>query len=323
LYLATLKIKWMNIKSLFYFLAVTLVFVSCKKDDDVVILPPTDLSEILVDDETALQAYFSTHFYNYEAFENPTEDFDYEVVIDTISGNNSSKISILNSEGFGFKTVKVKSENVGIADGDEEIDHKLYYLIARQGKGPATTFADSTFVRYQGELLNGTVFDSSTAPIWFNLPSLVTGFSQGIAEFQAGEQGFVNEDGTVEVANYGVGVIFMPSALGYYAAAQSLIPAYSPIIFKIDLLAVNQADHDNDGIPSYLEDVDGDGRLNNDNTDSEDEEGSFLFIPNYLDADDDGDNTPTIEEIDIVDGEVVFRDTDKDGVPDHLDPDTK
>jgi FKBP-type peptidyl-prolyl cis-trans isomerase FkpA len=48
-----------------------------------------------------------------------------------------------------------------------------------------------------------------------------------------------------------------------------------------------------------------------------------LFIPNYLDADDDGDNTPTIEEIDIVDGEVVFRDTDKDGVPDHLDPDTK
>ncbi|WP_165748752.1 FKBP-type peptidyl-prolyl cis-trans isomerase [Cellulophaga sp. Z1A5H] len=314
----------MNIKSIFYFLAINLIFISCKKDDDaIVVAPPTDLSEIIVDDEAALQAYFSTHFYNYEDFENPAEDFDYEIVIDTISGGNSTKTSLLDSEGFGFKTVTVKSENVGITEGDEEIDHKLYYLIARQGSGPSPTFADSTFVRYQGELLDGTIFDSSTAPIWFNLPSLVTGFSQGITAFKAGEQGFVNEDGTVEVANYGIGLIFMPSALAYYSAPQTNIPAYSPIFFKIDLLAVNQTDHDNDGIPSYLEDVDRDGRLNNDNTDSVDEEKAFVFIPNYLDPDDDGDNTPTSEEIDIVNGEVVFRDTDNDGIPDHLDPDTK
>ncbi len=323
MYLATLNIRWMNIKSIFYFLAITLVFISCKKDDDVVIVPPTDLSETIVDDESALQTYFSTHFYNYEDFENPAEDFDYQIVFDTISGVNSDKISLLNSEGFGFKTVKVTSENVGITDSDEEIDHKLYYLVAREGIGAATTFADSTFVRYQGELLDGTIFDSSAAPIWFSLPSLVTGFAQGITQFKGGGPGSVNEDGTVKIEDYGIGAIFMPSALGYYAASQTNIPAYSPIVFKIDLFTVNQADHDNDGIPSYLEDVDGNGRLNNDNTDEEDEAKVFTFVPNYLDADDDGDNTPTSEEIDIVNGEVVFRDTDNDGIPDHLDPDTK
>jgi FKBP-type peptidyl-prolyl cis-trans isomerase FkpA len=283
LYLATLNIRWMNIKSIFYFLAITLIFISCKKDDDsIVIAPPTDLSEIIVDDEAALQAYFSSHFYNYEDFENPTEDFDYEIVIDTISGANSTKTSLLDSEGFGFKTVSVKSENVGITEGDEEIDHKLYYLVAREGIGAATTFADSTYVRYQGELLDGTIFNSFAAPIWFDLPDLVTGvigFAQGITAFKGGGSGSVNEDGTVEVANYGIGAIFMPSALGYYSASQTNIPAYSPMIFKIDLLAVNQTDHDNDGIPSYLEDLDGDGRLNNDNTDSVDEEKAFCLFP--------------------------------------------
>lgn len=43
--------------------------------------------------------------------------------------------------------------------------------------------------------------------------------------------------------------------------------------------------------------------------------------PDFLDLDDDGDNVPTSEEIDIVDNMPVFRDTDGDGIPNHLDPD--
>ena len=44
---------------------------------------------------------------------------------------------------------------------------------------------------------------------------------------------------------------------------------------------VNFADHDNDGILSSNDDLDGDGNVKNDDTDGD-------LIPNYLDADDDG-----------------------------------
>ena len=52
----------------------------------------------------------------------------------------------------------------------------------------------------------------------------------------------------------------MPSGLGYFGRATGSIPAYSPIIFKIDLFLVKQTDHDGDGILSSLEyDNDEDG----------------------------------------------------------------
>jgi len=318
----------MKIRNVYYLLISAIAIFSCKKDDNSVeIIPPTAISEIIVQDETKLQDYFATHFYNYEEFENPTVDFDYKIIIDTIAGVNSDKTPIKDSENFGFKTVVVTSENVG-ADGTEVIDHKVYYLIAKQGIGAATTFADSTYVRYQGELLNGSVFDSSSVPVWFDLPNLVPGFAHGITSLKAGGTIVENEDGTVTIDDYGIGVLFIPSALAYYATNQSAIPSYSPIIFKIDLLAVNPTDHDGDGIPSYLEDVDGDGRLTNDNTDNDFRTlstGAQSPLYNYLDSDDDGDGTPTREEINLdANGNFVsFRDTDGDGIPDHLDKDTK
>ncbi|MGC1514515.1 MAG: hypothetical protein WA810_02980, partial [Maribacter sp.] len=69
-------------------------------------------------------------------------------------------------------------------------------------------------------------------------------------------------------------------------------------------------------VPSILEDLNGDGNLFNDNTDGVDG-------PNYLDADDDNDFIPTIDEInrDAEGNFVSFRDTDGDGIPDHLDND--
>ncbi len=74
---------------------------------------------------------------------------------------------------------------------------------------------------------------------------------------------------------------------------------------------------DNDGIPAELEDVNGDGDLDNDDTDGD-------GIPNYLDADDDGDNILTKDENPDPDGNGIFddaQDTDGDGIPDYLDSD--
>jgi hypothetical protein len=106
----------------------------------------------------------------------------------------------------------------------------------------------------------------------------------------------------------------MPSGLGYFDSFRENIPSYSPLVFSFNLFSVNEADHDQDGVPSWREDMDGDQILSNDNTDEDNS-------PNYLDRDDDGDFIPTLEEITDEDGNIIFPypDSDSDGTPDYLD----
>ncbi len=316
----------MKIRSIYYLIILAVAISSCNNDEEITVAlePPRPLSEVFSEDEAELQQYFSTHFYNYEEFQNPQAGFDFVIKIDTLAGDNSNKTSLKDSPSFGFKTLTVTSNQVGI-DNSESIEHKIYYIIARQGVGPSTTFADSTYVDYEGSLLNGTVFESSRSPIWFDLTRNIPGFYHGITSLKAGSGFIENGDGTVNVLDYGIGVIFIPSALAYYARGSESgnIPPYSPIIFKLNLYAVNQSDHDRDGIPSYLEDLNGNGRLNDDNTNSDQERPPAQFIPNFFDPNDDGDNKLTRDEIIInADGSITFPDTDGDGIPDYLDKDS-
>jgi len=74
---------------------------------------------------------------------------------------------------------------------------------------------------------------------------------------------------------------------------------------------------DNDGILAELEDLNGDGNLDNDDTDGD-------GLPNYLDDDDDGDNVKTKIEIEsaiitTTTELLTVRDTDGDGIKNYLD----
>jgi hypothetical protein len=74
---------------------------------------------------------------------------------------------------------------------------------------------------------------------------------------------------------------------------------------------------DNDGIPAAYEDINGDGDLDNDDTDGD-------GLPNYLDIDDDGDNVLTSTEMANFSTELELTealDTDEDGIPNYLDTD--
>jgi FKBP-type peptidyl-prolyl cis-trans isomerase len=315
-----------------YFLVLVLfmaILWSCKKDDpeeNLIVVPPQSLSETAAEDDANIREYLQTHFYNYDEFASPPADFDFRIKIDTIAGDNADKTPLLDQ--MSSKEVSVSSEVFGLEE-EETFNHKYYYLEAKEGVGPSPTIADSTYVRYEGSLLNGEVFDGSiNIPIWFDLaqiqgPGAARGFAEATANFKSGGEIVVNPDGTFNVADYGVGLMVMPSGLAYFNVARGTIPVYSPLIFTIDVFAMNATDHDRDGIPSILEDVNQDGYLYNDNTDEEQErEFSSSLFANFLDADDDGDTTPTSEEIDIdEDGNVTFRDTDGDGIKDHLDND--
>ncbi len=295
----------MKVKIIKYIiLSISLFLISCKKNEnnfeEVVI---RDASIQSVDDDKELRLYLESHFYNYEDFESSPDDFSLKIKIDTLSGLNIDKTPLIDM---------VKEQNLTVKQDGIDIPHKLYYLIARQGTSSSPSNIDSTYVVYEGSLIDGSIFDSRDLPLWFDLAQVVQGFRMGITNFKAGDYS-VNSDGTFNFENFGQGLMFFPSGLGYYSNSNSGIPQYSPLIFNLALYTINITDHDNDGIFSYLEDVDFDGEPLNDDTDGD---GNI----NLYDPDDDGDGILTINEIDKNDdGEI--DDTDGDGTPDYLDPD--
>jgi hypothetical protein len=301
---------------------------SCNKDDDngVVSVPPRPIDEVSIENDTEIQEFLRTHFYNYEDFLNPSQDFDYAIRIDTLAGENADKTPLL--EQVLTQTITVDNDELGLSEVSGDVAHTLYYITVRSGEGPTPTVADSVLVRYEGSLLNGTVFDGVSNYIWQHLPNYLRGYQNAISQWKSGTQeGLVQSgDGTSRYTNGSIGLMIMPSGLAYYNDAKAAIPAYAPLIFKVEMgLIIEDTDADGDGIPSILEDLNGNNYLYDDNTDIKKEESGFgrVTIPNFLDSDDDGDGIRTRDEISIIDGVLSFPDTDGDGIPDYLDPDTK
>lgn len=314
----------MPIRKVLLGMTVLLFIFSCGDDDgvDFDLIPPRLLSEQVTEDATALQEYLQTHFYNYEEFENPPADFDFEVRLDTIAGTNSDKRPLI--DDVESITINVSSEDFELED-NETVPHTLYYLIARQGEGTAPTAADSTYIKYEGTLLNGSLFDATADYTWQYLPFFLRGYGQAMTKFNVGDAIVENPDGTTEITNAGVGAIFLPSGLAYFNGSPSGIPAYSPLIFKVSAgLYIPETDYDGDGIPSFMEDLNGDGDVTNDNTDVEREEAlRSPAFPNHIDPDDDEDGILTRDEI-VIDeqGNITFPDDDNDGIPNYLDRDS-
>lgn len=307
------------------------LFCSCRNDDglDVIEIEADLLSEVAPEDDAEIREFLQTHFYNYEEFEAPPADFDFKIRIDTIAGDNADKDPLIDREELKSATLNVSSEDFGLDHGEENVEHTYYYLEARAGGGGSPTYADSTLLKYRGTLLDGTLFDENQVFSWQELPFTIRGYAHGVSSFKAGtsDQIVENGDGTFTISNSGIGMFFLPSGLAYFNTAQSTtITAYSIILFEVEIGAyIENTDSDNDGVPSILEDINGDGDLTNDNTDEEDELSTFgITIPNFQDGDDDGDGVSTNDEITDDEGNIIlpYPDSDGDGTPDYLDPDT-
>jgi FKBP-type peptidyl-prolyl cis-trans isomerase FkpA len=291
-----------------YFSFVLLILISltftysCSKDPGPV--PRREFKEQIPKDDEAIISYLKTHFYNYEAFESNPDNYKIEITIDTIADGNEDKNPLWN---------QVQTKTIELTDRDNtKFSSKMYFLKVREGVGEKPSRVDSTFVTYKGTLLNGKVFDRKQLPTWFDLTEVIRGFREFLPELRAGNH-TTNDDGTYELDQYGQGVFFISSALGYYDKSSLVIPEYSPLIFSVALHKANPADHDNDGILSINEDPDNDGNPFNDDTDKDN-------VPNYRDTDDDGDGTLTKKEYDR-NGDGVPDDDDNDGTPDYLDKD--
>ena len=288
-------------KKLFFLLPVFLLFLQCKKEDTTEPIPIRDYSEQVIVDQDLLETYLKTHTYNYEDFNNES---DVNIMLDTISDNNSSRVSL-------FEQASIKTIDVTNAEG-QITSHNLYYIIAREGSNESPSVADSVYVAYNGILTDGSTFDNSKFPIWIDLANTIEGFREGVSELRTGK--FTeNSNGTIAYTSFGVGLFFIPSGIGYFENINSGIPEYSPLIFTVKLMTHTDTDHDNDGILSIFEDIDGDNKPFGDDSD-----GDNLW--NMYDVDDDGDGILTVNEIDK-NNDSIIDDTNNDGIPDYLDPD--
>jgi|TARA_B110000914_G_scaffold38633_1_gene31975 hypothetical protein len=296
-----------SFKFIFYNFFLILVIYSCSKDSSSIEeIPANDIGPQYVLENDSIVEFLQTHFYNYKDFENLSSNNTVELLIDTIFGDNIDKISLFDQ----VSTLSIDIED----DNNEMISHNMYYIINREGNGDSPTVADSVFVAYKGMTLGNTTFDNRKNPTWLDNTTVVRGFKEFTALLKRGDIS-TNNDGTYLLSNYGIGMAIMPSALGYYNNSTITIPAYSPLIFQINLTTYNSTDHDHDGINSIDEDLNGDHIFSNDDTDEDN-------FPNYRDADDDGDGVLTIDEYDA-DGDGVVDDTDGDGIPDYLDNDNE
>jgi peptidyl-prolyl cis-trans isomerase A (cyclophilin A) len=115
-----------------------------------------------------------------------------------------------------------------VAIGYEETASGLRYQILQKGAGKQATKGAGVSVHYKGQLLDGTVFDSSykrKEPIDFNvgLGQVIAGWDEGIQLLQVGDKArFV-----------------IPSNLAYGAAgAGGVIPPDATLIFDVELMGV-------------------------------------------------------------------------------------
>jgi FKBP-type peptidyl-prolyl cis-trans isomerase len=115
-----------------------------------------------------------------------------------------------------------------VAAGYDETESGLRYQILQKGTGKKATKGAGVSVHYKGQLLDGTVFDSSykrKQPIDFNvgIGQVIAGWDEGIQLLQVGDKArFV-----------------IPSDLAYGAAgAGGVIPPDATLIFDVELMDV-------------------------------------------------------------------------------------
>lgn len=296
----------------YYFVLVLagIAMISCSKkdDDDAVVVPLRDYAEQYKADNDSIEKYLKTNY-----IESVTADLDIKISKIPAGGTQTS---IWNQTTYTLASRNVYSD---------AITYKVYYLVLRQGSGASPTNTDKIFASYTGTLLNGTQFDSSygTAGTYNLFPyatdsTVIQGWSEIFPMFKTGTPSAPASDGVITYTDYGAGVMFLPSGLGYYASTQGSIPAYSPIVFSFKLFNLQRADNEytissttgqrvfvGDGIPDYLEDINHDGFLYDfrdvtkypsppanliDDTDGD-------GIADFIDFDDDGDGYSTLFEV--------------------------
>ena len=121
---------------------------------------------------------------------------------------------------------KKRRGDESLVDGFEQTASGLYYKILEEGSGENPSRGSQVSVHYEGQLMNGQVFDSSfkrNDPIAFTLGvgQVIAGWDEGIALLNKGAKAR----------------LVIPAELGYGASgAGGVIPPNATLIFDVQLV---------------------------------------------------------------------------------------
>lgn len=274
-----------------------LMSLSCSKsDDDEVVTPLNDYTTQRDADRNTIETYLDTHYLNLESvtdISSVVNSADLIKKLPTTGTIPPSIFSLLGSTTYP----KLLTKEVE----DDGIKYLVYYLVFNEGNTTEKPCPfDEVLVTYRGTSLekvsegvvSATEFDKATLGVKFPLNSLVGGWREIIPFFGKGTFDEVaTGNGPNVYTNYGAGIMFLPSGLGYFNGngGSALIKSYSPLVFSFQLQNFIRIDNDNDGIMTVDElavnsegkyaDTDGDG------------------IYDFGDLDDDNDGYTTRNEI--------------------------
>ncbi|WP_341222181.1 peptidylprolyl isomerase [Polaribacter atrinae] len=285
-----------KIKNIFAFAIISIILYSCSNTSSTAVDNFDYEAQALIDNDTLVQ-FLKNHYF--------------DTTVDSVKAIVSGQTPLYEN---------ISSMNVT----ENDIDYTLYYYVNNIGtptieKGNPTVM-DSVFVKYYGQRIVKTdsisaVFDYNDGQ-WFTLNGVIRGWSHGFTNFKGGDN--ITNNGPITYENGGKGILFIPSGLAYGNIGSGNILSNECIFFYIDLYDfVKDTDHDNDGIPSIMEDPDGNGDPRDDDTD-------LNGVPNYFDEDDDGDGVLTINEDKNNDGNPANDFSDEINNPtlaDYLNPD--
>jgi FKBP-type peptidyl-prolyl cis-trans isomerases 1 len=136
-----------------------------------------------------------------------------------VSLNACSKDNGSANRAAGEKFLEENSKRAGVITTASGLQYEI--LIA--GTGSIPNSSSKVKVRYKGTLIDGTEFDSSsTGGADFYVTSVIPGWTEALKIMPVGSKW----------------KLYIPYSLGYGAEANDDIPAYSVLIFEVELLGI-------------------------------------------------------------------------------------
>lgn len=132
---------------------------------------------------------------------------------------------------MSLKHQQYKEENIRFLEnnleeeGVMELPCGVQYKIILKGTGSVPTTKSTVRVHYRGTLINGKEFDNSFIrkhPETFRVNEVIEGWQEALKAMPVGSRW----------------MIYIPYELGYGTRACGDIPAYSTLIFEVELLEV-------------------------------------------------------------------------------------
>jgi len=104
----------------------------------------------------------------------------------------------------------------------------LQYKVLTEGNGPVAKESDKVQVKYEGRLIDGTVFDSTDKhggkPVTFAPNQVIKGWTEALCMMPVGSKW----------------QLYVPQELGYGSRPAGQIPAYSTLIFDIEVVGIEK-----------------------------------------------------------------------------------